>query len=103
MKIQMATSMEKEQLAAEIATVIHESKLNIARIEAEASAIKTSGLAKGLSMRIKAFATDETPGVAEFIEYERIHAFWNSSNKVYYFGDSANHMPKAYVNTKMAE
>lgn len=97
MRIEMETAREKQKLQAEIAALDAASALHTKSVLAEAESIRSKRRAEGLSYMIQAFKTDSTSGVLEYIEYERVKAFWNSSNKVYYFGDSADHLPTTYL------
>ena len=97
MIIEMETKVEKEKRNAEIASVAARSKLDTAKHEADAVAYAASKEADGILSRISAFKTNSSSGNQEYLELQRISAFWKSQNKVYYFGDSANHLPRTHL------
>tara|TARA_Y100000816_G_C26086942_1_gene573716 strand:+ start:1002 stop:1988 length:987 start_codon:yes stop_codon:yes gene_type:complete len=97
MRIEMETAREKQKLQAEIAALKAASELNTVSVQAEAKCLQDKRRAEGLRYLINAFRTNNSSGVLAFVEHERVQAFWNSTNKVYYFGDSAGHLPQTYL------
>ena len=94
MIIEMETKVEKEKRVAEIASVAAQSKFNTAKLEADAIAYAASRESEGIVSKITAFRTNSSSGNKEYLELQRINAYWKSENKVYLFGDSSNHLPQ---------
>jgi hypothetical protein len=92
-RIQLETKVLSARKAAEIQDIENEMKLKQAKSEAEGAQVKQQQVATGLAATIAAF----NGNTEHMLEWHRTSAYWNSTNKVYYFADSSNHMPKTFV------
>lgn len=92
-RIQLETKVISAKKAAEIKLIESEMKLKEAESLAKGALIKQQSEAAGLAAVISAFDNN----TEHMLEWHRTAAYWNSSNKVYYFADSADHMPKTFV------
>lgn len=103
MQIDMETAVQKEKKQAEIALIASDKEAKQAATAAESERLKALKIADaeayraekqadGIAHQIKALGDD----VKSFLEWHKTSAYWNSSNKVYYFADSKDHMPRAF-------
>jgi hypothetical protein len=122
MRIDMATALEKERKNAEKALIESDKLAKQAAAKAESDSLKAQKQAdteayrakkesdaeayrqekkaSGLKQLMEAFGGSDHVGA--FLEWHRTSAYWNSSNKVYYFGDSKDHMPKSFYSSSYA-
>jgi regulator of protease activity HflC (stomatin/prohibitin superfamily) len=115
MRIEMETAVLRERKRAEIAAIDSETRAKqratkaeadrLAQVKAvDAEAYGKQKDAEAVTQMLTAFAKGAPDGtvqispVAAFLEWHRTKAFWASTNKVFYFGDSADHMPKVLYN-----
>merc|ERR1719146_99169 len=71
-------------------------RLKQAQAVAESHLVQKKREADGLRATIEAFNSTGV-GIASMLEWHRNQAYWQSPNKVYYFADSAAHMPKSFI------
>merc|ERR1712139_392065 len=77
---------------AEIQEIQNAMQLKRAQTTAESHLVQKKREADGLRATIEAFNS-----TASMLEWHRNQAYWQSPNKVYYFADSAAHMPKSFI------
>ena len=91
-RIQMETKVLAAKKQAEIQEIQNAMRLKQAQAIADSHLLQKQREADGLRATIEAFN-----GTAAMLEWHRNQAYWQSPNKVYYFADSAAHMPKTFV------
>ena len=91
-RIQMETKVLAAEKEAEIQEIQNAMQLKRAQAAAESHLMQKQREADGLRATIEAFNS-----TASMLEWHRNQAYWQSPNKVYYFADSADHMPKSFI------
>lgn len=79
--------------AAEIQSIRNEEQTLKLRADADALLYTKQKEADGIATIVHALGGS----VEAYLELQRTRAFWDSTNKVYYFGDSKDHMPSAIL------
>merc|ERR1711881_324669 len=103
-RIEMETKILEQSKLAEIAKIVSDKeakqlavKSESQRLEqqkiADAQAYKSQKQIEGVEQMIQKGFGGKTE---HYLEWHRQKAYWNSTNKVYYFGDSKDHLPKAF-------
>lgn len=91
-RIQMETKVLAAKKQAEIQEIQNAMRLKQAQATAEGHLLQKQSEADGLKATVDAF--NDTSAM---LEWHRNQAYWQSPNKVYYFADSADHMPKSFI------
>jgi hypothetical protein len=91
-RIQMETKVLAAKKQAEIQEIQNAMRLKQAQATAEGHLLQKQSEADGLKATVNAF--NDTSAM---LEWHRNQAYWQSPNKVYYFADSADHMPKSFI------
>ena len=101
METRVMTAMKEAEIAvivsgreAKQAETRAETNLLIANKAADADAYLAKKKADGIAHMIQhAFNGD----ISSFLEYHKTISYWNSTNKVYYFADSKDHLPRTFI------